>query len=507
MKRMSALALVAIGLATCMDSNRAAAITVYVDLNATGPGSGTMSDPFQTATQAVAAVNTASVGTQNIYIADGTYQSTLNSGLENFGTDGLEFSNPSGGGNFQNVNIYGGYVGLSGGGGADWSTRTSRSTIFDLTGANTRAFDTTTDSRIVLSFDGMTFQNGNATGNGGAIRLEGGFDSKVNVNDSLFQNNTASGNGGALNTSFNSVIQNSEFTSNTADDGGAILAVHSGSSIPLIRNSIFEGNAALGTDGGGAIAASSAVIEQSVFHGNEARNANGVGGAISGLGNANKLTIRQSILTGNSAINGGAIGGSGFQPGTFLVENSLIADNSATNFAIFANGNQNAAVEVRHSTLANNTGGGISTSENGSGDASLVVLDSLLVNNGSVGITTDDPAATIDYNDVLGQALNFAGTAVQGPHGISLDPLFVDASAGDYRLFGGSPAADAGSDIGFVVDLNGDLRPQGSGFAMGAYETTVAVIVPAPEPNSFVLFVMGLLGQSLLLRRRRNVNH
>ncbi len=64
-----------------------------------------------------------------------------------------------------------------------------------------------------------------------------------------------------------------------------------------------------------------------------------------------------------------------------------------------------------------------------------------------------------------------------GTGNLNLEPHFVDAANGDYRLAAGSPAINAGdATLGVLVDLNGNPRPQdgnGSGAAapdMGAFE-------------------------------------
>lgn len=48
--------------------------------------------------------------------------------------------------------------------------------------------------------------------------------------------------------------------------------------------------------------------------------------------------------------------------------------------------------------------------------------------------------------------------------------LFVDAANGDYHLKSGSPAINAGVDVGFDLDLEGNAVPQGGAVDVGAYE-------------------------------------
>jgi hypothetical protein len=68
------------------------------------------------------------------------------------------------------------------------------------------------------------------------------------------------------------------------------------------------------------------------------------------------------------------------------------------------------------------------------------------------------------------------GTEYEGGGNITGDPLFVDEAHGDYRLRGGSPCINAGTNGAWTagaVDMDGQMRvyPAGGRADMGAYES------------------------------------
>lgn len=82
-----------------------------------------------------------------------------------------------------------------------------------------------------------------------------------------------------------------------------------------------------------------------------------------------------------------------------------------------------------------------------------------------------------------------AGISVSGSHSTvswgegnsSVDPLFADPTTGDYHLQALSPLIDKGTpDQAPGTDLDGNLRPCGGGFDMGAYEFGPC----PPDPNA-----------------------
>ncbi len=58
---------------------------------------------------------------------------------------------------------------------------------------------------------------------------------------------------------------------------------------------------------------------------------------------------------------------------------------------------------------------------------------------------------------------------------VNIDPLLIDPARDNYHISMGSPAIDTGLDVGITTDLDGNVRPQGDGYDIGAYEFTPAV--------------------------------
>ena len=131
------------------------------------------------------------------------------------------------------------------------------------------------------------------------------------------------------------------------------------------------------------------------------------------------------------------------------------------------------------------------------GDPATEVHNSILWQNGAVEI---QGAATVTYSTVTG--------GMPGPGNSDLDPEFVDASTGDFRLSAGSPCIDAADNTavpaGVIVDLDGNSRfvddpattDTGVGSApivdMGAYEFQVDSDCPADVDGDGVVDINDL---------------
>ncbi|KZX14713.1 putative outer membrane protein pmp20 precursor [Methanobrevibacter cuticularis] len=158
---------------------------------------------------------------------------------------------------------------------------------------------------------------------GGAIDIHANY---TTISTCYFGSNSANDVGGAINFASGTIghkISNSNFTSNYAENGGAIRII--GSKL-AIENCQFTNNTARTSEGGAIRIQSSEInITGSNFANNIAKLH---GGAIYSGGNAStNLTIKSSTFSNNNANQGGGI----YSNRTLTINSSTIQNNKATN--------------------------------------------------------------------------------------------------------------------------------------------------------------------------------
>lgn len=479
MDRSLAIATAALALFAIV-SGRTASDTIYVDVGwSGGTYDGGETSPYQTFGDAISAVHDSSISSADIYMADGNYTDTANGGLEDFSTSASYtlFENDGGGTRIQQtLNIYGGYTGWTSGSSFDWTggNRTLKSTVIDAENGNARIL-TVNRRNSQTNLSGLTLQNGESTGNGGAVDVNSGWLGGFSVTDCRFEGNEAQGEGGAIDLvvgdrktdSFTRV----EFVDNVANGHGGAASVSAGSQTYgfTVTDSSFSGNQANGSgNDGGAIYmddfSPTFDVNGSSFEDN---SANGTGGAVA-FHRASNATFAQVVFAGNSSGNdGAAIGNTGddWVASTVTLRNCLVVENTG-GVALHHASKPGAPLVLEHVTLADNPDGGVYVERN-NGTANLEVTNSIIANNGAFGLKTDDNG-TSEYNDVWNHTDDYVGLSA-GTGDISADPRFLDAANDDYSISGDSPASGTATDLGIYVDLIGVERPIG-GFDMGAYE-------------------------------------
>jgi uncharacterized repeat protein (TIGR01451 family) len=288
----------------------------------------------------------------------------------------------------------------------------------------------------------------NTANNGGGAYVDGDHDSEgaAHFTGNTFTGNTAGGSGGGLRLVMGTnIISGNVMISNTANlGGGAYLQSMIYNSVPLFIQVI------------GNIAISNTATQ------------NGGGFYVFGP----RPYLRDNILRGNTANNDGGglyVRYQSYEP----MVNTVIADNAAgsNGGAVYVYG---ASPKFLHTTLARNA--------SGSGRAvyleayyasgwiySHPVFTNTILMDSDVGVY-----AAADNDAVLNGVLWYSVTThsdgsgvVTVTHAITGDPAF---DADGYHLTAASAALDTGIDSGVGTDVDGELRPMGFGFDLGADE-------------------------------------
>ncbi len=333
-------------------------------------------------------------------------------------------------------------------------------TVIDGGGLGTVVtFNSEEGNGAVLS--GFTVQNGVTASNGGGIYCEG---SSPTISKCTIQGNSAIYGGGIGCWNSSAIITGCKVTGNSATQAGG--GIYYGQSSLTITNCDISDNSA-GYPGshssvGGGIcsdANSSGIITNCQIEGNDAVAGGGImcmfggspiitdctiadntsvneGGGL--LFWASSATITNSIITGNSTgyQGGGICCESYYGPSNLTVTNCTISGNSAP------------LEEYGY-------GGGAGVYS----DNTATLTNCIVWGNSENEIT--GAGAVVSYSDVRG--------GYPGEGNIDSDPIFI--GGGDYHLEYPSTCIDSATATGApATDKDGNLRPDGPGYDMGAYE-------------------------------------
>ena len=338
------------------------------------------------------------------------------------------------------------------------------------------------DTTAILS--GFTIQNGNADWGGGICCYNSSSPTLENV---TITNNSATGygdygGGGICCSSSSPTLENVTITNNTANDYGGGIYCRENSS-PSLTNVTITNNTA--GDGGGGIYCwdnSSPSLENVTITNN---TANSSGGGIYCWDNSSP-TLMNVTISNNSTSRGGGIYCSSSSPSLADV---TLSNNSASSDGggIYCDESSPTLMNV---TITNNSaddGGGIYCEWYSSPNLLNTIVSG---NEGNYGIYVDSGDPSIAYsnfynnengnfygcNQYIGMIVttNANGDSCDAYMNIQMDPLFVDATNGDYHLTANSPCIDAGDpDLDadgedYTTDTD-DQDPDGTRMDMGAY--------------------------------------
>ena len=300
-------------------------------------------------------------------------------------------------------------------------------------------------NRTILSGDIGT--EGNDADNSYHVVTGSGTDSTAVLNGFIITGGNADGpgflgwGGGMYNDGGHATIANVSFAGNYGTYGAGMYNLDSN---PTLTNVVFNGNSAFVDGGGMENYRSSPRLFNVVFSGNTAGSE---GGAMLNVYVEAVPTLVNVTFTGNTAGDYGGAMLNAYDTRPTLV-NTILWGNSAP-----------AGNEIY------NKGGPY-------GDPGVPQISySLIEGSGGSGAGWDSSLGTDNGGN------------------LDADPLFVDAFAGDLRLFPNSPTVDAGINdsipSGVSTDLNGDPRIVGGTVDMGAYESQASC------PPGTVLYVDG----------------
>lgn len=177
------------------------------------------------------------------------------------------------------------------------------------------------------------------------------------------------------------------------------------------------------------------------------------------------------------------------------ITNSLVGSNGGGGVATTA-----TSGEIVHNTFVGNAFGGTTSYLTGAvsmtSSAGLAIFNNVMTSN-YYGLNCYSCTSTWGYNNIWGNTTNYVNDASAAVTDTSADPLYVDASNGDYHLKSGSPCLDVGtSAYATSADVDGDTRPQGDGYDLGfdelavsSYELLITEVMANPRTESTGEFV------------------
>jgi hypothetical protein len=318
---------------------------------------------------------------------------------------------------------------------------------------------------------------------GGGAMVEGGT---LQVEACRFYSNSAnslhapSGGGLFISGTLQATVENSVFQDNDAWHGNGLYfrGSDAGRTLLVIRNSRFLdngwGNSPGAADGGyaGAIRVFRAIarIEDNSFIHNQAVNGYGAVGVSN-----SELILARNIISGNTSYyEASGLWLSGVSP--FTLTNNVIVGNESTYYWRL---HQSVNIERSRGQMLHNT---IAWNHNTYGirvwDGASVALTNTILVSHTVGITvaagsTTTLAGTLWGSGVWANGTDWdgAGAIVTGTVNLWGDPRFA---ADGYHLWVGSAAIDHGVTTGVIDDVDGDARPHGEGYDLGADEALTA---------------------------------
>ena len=205
-------------------------------------------------------------------------------------------------------------------------------------------------------------------------------------------------------------------------------------------------------------------------------------------------TITNCMITNNYAYLGGGLYLRASSP---TITNSMIVRNRATGLAHGGGGLylEDSSPTITHCTVGSNFAGqygGAIFCDNASPRITNSILwgDSAIYGS-EIHVYSGSPVVT--YSDVEG--------GWSGEGNIEANPSFAGAIT--FHLVPGSPCIDSATDAGVYTDMDGQRRPWGAGFDMGAdeFSTEPCSVIASSGRQFFTLYLLPALALIIIKRR------
>ena len=381
------------------------------------------------------------------------------------------------------VSLYGGWDGNNP------PTINPKQYITTISGEKIRRVIEVNATDVSLTLDGLHIVDGNATGLGGYTAygytrdVGGGIfveEANVTVENCFIEYNIVkswgSKGGGIFLHNSDGQVAESIIQHNIAETGGGISII--GGTARIVGNEITHNNATGG--GGGGIYAYEGLhlISNNLIADN---NTSAHGGGIS---NPYSMILENNLILRNRAEERG--GGIDLWYDDNHHINNIVAQNYAPQGGgIWAGGSDATLI---HTTVADNKDengddNGIYVDKADNSSYSNMTFINTIISGEKEGIhVADGSHAALEGTLFWGNTANIvtegSATVDAGSVTVTGNPAFKDPTHGNYYITGFSAAIDAGVNGNVTEDIDGDTRPMGSGYDIGADETQRGTLTP-----------------------------
>ena len=316
-------------------------------------------------------------------------------------------------------------------------------------------------------------------GNGGGVYAYSGDNAALTGNQ-IYGNRANNGGGLYMGNSDGVSLFGNEIYSNTTPGNGGGMLISSSDDLDLSYNLVYS-NTSTGSGGGLSLHVGTGTMTGNQFTYN----------TVSGSGNGGGIYLDRSdiqsdgdIIRWNRTVSGEGSGISMFESSPVL-SNTVVADNvdegagAGARIAIYVD---SASPRFLHLTMARHPGNGLYIVSYGSLNSSVTVSNSIVYSH-SVGvfvyalhpkISSVALSNTLAYSNTMLFAND--GNTIEDDSGtIFGDPDFM---ADGVHIGPNSAAIDAGLDAGVLTDVDGDPRPVGGGYDIGADERPQEIYLP-----------------------------